>query len=122
MTQPTLEQFVRHAEKFGTEQVYETAEQIGLSETDSLALHLRRIDSKWSLGPDQQARLLDKLWERGLPNHKVSEYTGIPLRTVERASALRPKTGSGNRINKPKNTAKSGGRGSADGGDDFGGA
>ena len=50
--------YVRHAERVGTELVYETAiEDLSARERGALALQLRRIDSGWRLG-DRAARAL----------------------------------------------------------------
>ncbi len=50
MYTPELEGFIPHAERFGSECVYETAEDfLDPEQLGYLALRLRRIDGRWRL-------------------------------------------------------------------------
>lgn len=84
--QPTLEEFIRHAERYGSELVYETAaagyldpEQLGL-----LSLALQRLDRKWRLPPAQRAALALALAELRLPQARVCEMAQLSRATLHR--------------------------------------
>jgi hypothetical protein len=111
----TLDQYVRHAELYGTECVYETAEQTGLSDLPYLPPHLRRIDKNWRLNSEQRDRLLHRMIEGGVKYAAISEATGVPLRTVERTGSLLRKSEAKTRMVEPSNPAKSGVSGERDG-------
>lgn len=102
-----LEQYVTHAEKFGAECVYETAQETGLEQLDSLAAHLTRIDKNWRLTKPQSDELIDTLLDRGFTAQRVSELTPVSLRTVK------------NRMVERKKSAKTKGSGHRPGGGDF---
>jgi hypothetical protein len=82
----TLAQYVEHAEKYGVEEVYETAEMTCLVELDSLARHLRRIDGAWRLQPDQRTRLIAELRDRGFTNQEIAERAEVSLSTINRGA------------------------------------
>jgi hypothetical protein len=51
----TLREYVRHAERFGTESVYETAAgDLTRADLFALAEHLRRLDRRWRMPPEQE--------------------------------------------------------------------
>ncbi len=84
--EPTLAEFVRHAERYGSELVYETAaegylepEELGL-----LSLALRRLDRRWRLSPQQRRKLALALCERRLPLARVCEMAQLSRATLHR--------------------------------------
>jgi hypothetical protein len=82
-----LERYRRHAELFGTEEVYETAATDGFvaAGLGRFALALRRIDPKWRLSRGQRADLLARLQEEGeQSDHMVREYLGVSQDTLRR--------------------------------------
>jgi hypothetical protein len=54
----TLREYVRHAERFGTDAVYETAAGDLTRAELALAEHLRRLDRKWRMPPQQEVEKL----------------------------------------------------------------
>ena len=82
----TLEQYRRHAERFGTECVYETAEGLGLSalELGHLARHLRRIDPRWRLTATQRDQLIADLLAERLRTAEIAHMAGVSEKTVSR--------------------------------------
>lgn len=84
---PTLQQYIRHAERFGTECVFETAiadldaESLGL-----LSLHLRRVDSRWRLASAQKRALGTALLEirPSLKAERLCEMAQISQSTLYR--------------------------------------
>lgn len=85
LDQPTLEEFVRHAERYGSELVYETAagflepEELGL-----LSLALQRLDRKWRLAPAQKTKLALALIETPLPVVRICEMSQLHRATLHR--------------------------------------
>ncbi|MDE3069127.1 MAG: hypothetical protein KGJ43_00160 [Acidobacteriota bacterium] len=86
LDQPTLEEFVRRAERYGSELVYETAaagylepEELGL-----LSLALQRLDRKWRLAPAQKTKLALALLESPLPVARICEMAQLHRATVHR--------------------------------------
>lgn len=59
----TLDGFVRHAEHYGTEEVFETAVDSGMNLWDlgRLALRLQNLDPQWKLTRDGQKSLVQAL-------------------------------------------------------------
>jgi DNA-directed RNA polymerase specialized sigma24 family protein len=104
---PTLTDFVRHAERFGVECVYETAEETGLSDLGYLTRHLRRIDRSWRLSPNQRERLIAELLGAGLPQREIADLAGVSTDTVGRASAELRDSAARNRMVEPKKSRKS---------------
>jgi hypothetical protein len=86
MAKTPLERLRRHAELYGTEEVYEVAAADGFAAADlgRLALALRTIDPKWRLSHEQRDRLLVRLQEEDLPDRKLREYLGISQDTLRR--------------------------------------
>ena len=84
---PTLGGLIRHAERFGTECVYETAEELGFPalELGYLARHLRRVDRLWRLTPDQRERLIEELLAAGTRRREIADMAGVSEKTVSRA-------------------------------------
>lgn len=83
----------KHAERFGTELVYETAEAydrelisfpvpLGAKELGYLARRLRAISPKWRLDAKQQRRLFDRLAETGASDGEIATSCGTTTRTV----------------------------------------
>lgn len=95
---PTLAQFIRHAELYGTEQVYETAQDfLAESELVQLALELNRVDGKPTgkrfsgkpkrrkrLSTEQKIQAAEFLRAEGAPNSRIATHLGIGERQVER--------------------------------------
>ncbi len=85
LDEPTLEEFVRHAERFSNELVYETA--AGYLEPDELgllSLALQRLDRKWRLAPEQKTKLALALLESPLPVARICEMSQLHRATVHR--------------------------------------
>jgi hypothetical protein len=86
LDQPTLQEFVRHAERYGSELAYEAAvegylepEELGL-----LSLALQRLDRKWRLAPAQKTKLALALLETPLPVARICEMSQLHRATVHR--------------------------------------
>lgn len=85
LDQPTLEEFVRHAERFGSELVYDTAaDYLEPDELGLLSLALQRIDRKWRLTPEQKRRLALALIESPLPDARICEMSQLHRATLHR--------------------------------------
>jgi hypothetical protein len=85
LERPTLAEFVKHAERFGSELVYETA--TGYLEPDELGLlsfALQRVDRKWRLAPDQKKELALALSDLQLPVAEIAEMAQLHRATVHR--------------------------------------
>jgi len=94
---PTLAEFIRHAELYGTELVYETAEDfLGESELMQLLLELNRIDGKPAPGhrftkptkrrrltTAQQIKAAEYLRAEGAPNSRIATHLGVGVKRVE---------------------------------------
>jgi hypothetical protein len=79
----TLDQFVRHAERFGTEFVFETAAaRLGSPDLGHLARHLRRIDRRWRLSPADRAALAAGLVVAGIKTVDIVDLAGVSYSTV----------------------------------------
>lgn len=79
----TLAQYVRHAERFGTEFVFETARfELEPVEMGHLAKHLRRIDKRWSLSKEDREGLLVALIDGGVSDKNIREMVGVSQPTV----------------------------------------
>lgn len=86
LDRPTLAEFVRHAERHGSELVYETAakgylepEELGL-----LSLALQQLDRRWRLDAAQKTKLALALCERKLPLKRICEMSQLHRVTVYR--------------------------------------
>jgi hypothetical protein len=79
-----LAAFVRHAERFGVECVYETAVEMNLGAGDlgCLARHLRRLDRRWRLSPSARLALAEGLVAAGARSRDVVEMAGVSHSTV----------------------------------------
>lgn len=90
LDEPTLQEFVRHAERYGSELVYETAlaylepEQLGL-----LSLALQRIDRYWKLGRAQQAWLALALDDAGVADAEICASAHLSRVTLYRLRVQR---------------------------------
>jgi hypothetical protein len=86
LDQPTLAEFVRHAERYGSELVYETATQGYLEpeELGLLSLALQRLDRKWHLAPAQKTKLALALIESPLPVARICEMSQLHRATLHR--------------------------------------
>jgi hypothetical protein len=101
---PTLREFVRHAERFGVESVYETAEYWLVSnERASLAKHLRRIDPQWRMKPDARSRLIHSMADHGATDQQIGDALGISRRAAWSARTELADARPTNRVNKPEN-------------------
>ena len=99
-------QFVRHAKRFGTEMVYETAEYgSSAQERVSLARHLRRIDPEWKIGPEARDRLIADMVSEGEPDHKIGEALGISRRAAFTARTELANPTPANALSKPEKSA-----------------
>jgi hypothetical protein len=110
---PSLPALVRHAERYGVECVYETAEGMGthglMSSIDvgALARHLRRIDPSWRLTTDQRERLVAQLRASGVTNRNAADMAGVSVSTVVRAGAEPCDSAPENRTVEPNKSVKS---------------
>jgi hypothetical protein len=84
--QPGLADFIRHAERFGSELVYETAldclhdpHELGL-----LSLALQRMDRRWQLAPAQRIALARKLLSARLPLIRICDMAQLSRTTLYR--------------------------------------
>lgn len=116
----TWDALVRHAELYGAEEVYETAEQCGwdFQQLGRLAMQLRRIDRErrltgrddyrsaargvmltpdpWRLDAERRERLVLGLLEAGLPDRRVRDMAGVGQDFVRtRRRALQSGVGAG---------------------------
>lgn len=80
----TLSGYIRHAEHFGTEEVFETALDEGLTMKDLgfLALRLQNLDPKWKLTLENQERFFAALMNVGVPMPKAAGSAGISIATA----------------------------------------
>jgi hypothetical protein len=80
-----VERFARHAKRFGTECVFETAvEELEARDLGRLSQHLRRIDPKFRLPNDQRRALALALLEDGVDRKNVCWQTGASRSTLRR--------------------------------------
>ena len=85
LDRPTLAEFVRHAERFGSELVYDTAaDYLEPDERGLLSLALQRIDRKWRLTPGQKRTLALALLESPLPDARICEMSQLHRATLHR--------------------------------------
>jgi hypothetical protein len=92
LSNPTLEQFVTHGKKFGTECVYETAQAyLAEPELRQLDAELSRVNAKRPrvFGDDAKAEVDGLILELGetLPTSEVSRRTGKPAGYVRKVLA-----------------------------------
>jgi hypothetical protein len=85
----TLEAYVRHAERFGVELVYETGLELQLTARDlgHLARHLRRLDRRWRLSAADRLALAEGLVATGVKTAEIVEQAGVSYATVSRLRA-----------------------------------
>lgn len=83
---PELADFIRHAERSGTEYVYETALEYlhDPRELGRLSLALQRVDRRWQLEREQRASLALALREAGVPTSRICEMAQLSRRTLHR--------------------------------------
>lgn len=94
LDRPTLEEFVRHAERFGSELVYQTAtDHLEPDELGLLSLALQRIDRKWRLTPREKTTLALALLESPLPDTRICEMSQLHRATVHRLRQERDQAG-----------------------------
>src|SRR5438477_3912781 len=85
MNDPSLADLIRHAERFGIERVYETAEEhLPALELGYLVLRLRRVDKHWRLSADERERLIRGLIEAGVPDREIREMARVTLPTLRK--------------------------------------
>jgi hypothetical protein len=105
---PTLAQLIRHAELYGTDLVYETAEDfLAESELVQLALELNRIDGRARKGVHdfrrrpklkrlstaQKLKTVAFLIKEGAPHSRIAMHLGVTERQVRRLARETRKTG-----------------------------
>ena len=80
----TLDRYVTHAEKFGVEFVYETADEQPLTpvELGYLARHLHRIDPKFKLTPNRRHDLASRLVADSVTTADVVDLAHVSYSTV----------------------------------------
>jgi hypothetical protein len=90
---PTLDEYVRHGERFGVELVYETAWELRLPavELGHLARHLRRVDRRWRLSPTNRHELAVQLVGAGAKAADVAEMAAVSRSTVASLRAASPR-------------------------------
>jgi hypothetical protein len=81
---PTLDQYVGHAERFGSELIFQTAVELNVPPRDlgHLARHLRRVDRRWRLSPADRHNLAELLVAGGAKTATVVEQAGVSRSTV----------------------------------------
>lgn len=81
----TLEGYVRHAEHFGAEEVFETAldDGLGLRDLGFLSLRLQNLDTKWRLIPEAQRWFAVALVARGVAITDAARMARADRRTVQ---------------------------------------
>lgn len=94
LDRPTLEELVRHAERFGSELVYQTAaDYLEPDELGLLSLALQRIDRKWRLAPHEKTTLALALLETPLPDARICEMSQLHRATLHRLRQERDQAG-----------------------------
>jgi hypothetical protein len=95
----TLDLYVTHAEKFGVEFVYETADEQQLTpfELGYLARHLHRVNPRFKLTPDQRHDLASRLVADRATTAEVVDFAHVSSSTV---AELRAHTAAGRRLAK----------------------
>lgn len=80
----TIEGFVRHAEHYGVEEVFETAldEGLGVRDLRSLALRLQNLDSCWKLTPECQRFFVLAMTQHGFDRQMAAHAAGVTMRTA----------------------------------------
>ncbi len=80
-----IAQYVRHAERFGVDQVFEAARRdLDVRDLGRLSLQLQRIDPKWRLLPRERQRLALDLIADGEPLARVCEMAQVSRTTLWR--------------------------------------
>lgn len=80
-----LSHLLRHAERHGTEQVWETAVQLHLPAVSLMRLadRLTSLDSKWRLPAASKPALARELLEQGWEKTRIAKELGVPVAAVE---------------------------------------
>jgi hypothetical protein len=96
----TLDRYVTHAEKFGVEFVYETADEQPLIsvELGYLARHLHRVNPRFKLTLDQRHDLASRLVADGATTAEVVDLAHVSYSTV---AELRAHAAAGRRLAEP---------------------
>ncbi len=86
LERPTLAEFVRHADRFGSEFVYETAVEgyLEAEELGLLSLALQRLDQRWRLAPEQKTRLAVAVIASPVPVARICEMSQLHRATLHR--------------------------------------
>lgn len=86
LDRPTLAEFVRHAERHGSELVYDTAAKgyLDWREIAALSLALQRIDRHWKLSREQQTQIAFALDQAGLPDAEICAGAQLSRSTLHR--------------------------------------
>ena len=90
----TRDRLVRHAELYGTAEVFETAEAAGLGaeELGSLARRLPNIDKRWKLTRAQADNLAVRLIRAGMPDKDILRTCSISRPTLREAHSYAVKS------------------------------
>src|SRR5690348_403345 len=87
-----FQRYIKHIERYGTEQVYETAEgELDPHELGQLARRLRSIEppsrwsKRWRLTKEQADRLLGQLDELGVSDKTIMKYLDMSRNTLKAA-------------------------------------
>lgn len=80
-----MDKYIKHATKFGTDQVFETAREDGMSPGDlgKLALELQRINPKYRISRPDAHWLMAKLIGK-VPDERLAEMCGVTVPTVQK--------------------------------------
>lgn len=80
----TLDGYVRHAEHYGTSEVFETAIDEGLRMRDlgRLALRLQNLNPQWKLTTEVQRLFVLSLVERGVSDRDCARMAGCSIVSV----------------------------------------
>jgi hypothetical protein len=83
-TRDSLEGYIRHAEHYGTDEVFETAldEGLGLRDVAQLAIKLQYIDPRWKLTLENQYLLVLALLGAGMNLKDAARAAGVTLPTA----------------------------------------
>ena len=89
MTSYDLDAYRRHAERFGTECVFETAMcDLSAVPLGRLSLHLQRIDPEWRPEPLDRSAFACQLIEAGVRRDRACEMAMVSARTVRRRAKV----------------------------------
>jgi hypothetical protein len=80
-----IEGYARHAERYGTAEVYETAKaELETLDLGRLCLRLRHIDSRWKLSQTEVRWLAAALLKEQLSDKRTAAMATCSVRTVRR--------------------------------------